>query len=171
MSKAALRNFNGLASWRSAENSLQSVNVTMPSAASVALREPKVSGPSIHLPAFACEPAIAAIRRAPLLARSPQASNHISFGQCGSLLICQADAGSQRRVQRPSRVWRGDRSRRGVSAGGGTGCIVYRKLTNFHGPSATPTGIMVRCSVSMQLSRQPALTCVSEAPRAGQRAS
>ena len=28
---AALRNFNGLASWRNAENSLQSVNLTMPS--------------------------------------------------------------------------------------------------------------------------------------------
>ena len=28
---AALRNFNGLASWKNAENSLQSVNLTMPS--------------------------------------------------------------------------------------------------------------------------------------------
>ena len=27
---AALRNFNGLASWKNAENSLQSVNLTMP---------------------------------------------------------------------------------------------------------------------------------------------
>ena len=27
---AALRNFNGLVSWRNAENSLQSVNVTIP---------------------------------------------------------------------------------------------------------------------------------------------
>ena len=27
---AALRNFNGLASWRNAENSLQSVNLTIP---------------------------------------------------------------------------------------------------------------------------------------------
>ena len=31
---AALRNFNGLASWRNAENSLQSVNLTMPLARS-----------------------------------------------------------------------------------------------------------------------------------------
>ena len=30
LSKAALSNFNGLASWRNAENSLQSVNLTMP---------------------------------------------------------------------------------------------------------------------------------------------
>ena len=30
LSMAALRNFNGLASWKNAENSLQSVNLTMP---------------------------------------------------------------------------------------------------------------------------------------------
>ena len=32
LSKAALSNFNGLASWRNAENGLQSVNLTMPAA-------------------------------------------------------------------------------------------------------------------------------------------
>ena len=35
---AALRNFNGLASWKNAENSLQSVNLTMPTRAYVARR-------------------------------------------------------------------------------------------------------------------------------------
>ena len=38
---AALRNFNGLASWKNAENSLQSVNLTMPAVA-IAVRN--VSG-------------------------------------------------------------------------------------------------------------------------------
>ena len=33
---AALRNFNGLASWRNAENSLQSVNLTRPLVAKLA---------------------------------------------------------------------------------------------------------------------------------------
>ena len=35
---AALRNFNGLVSWRNAENSLQSVNLTMPRKRTRAIR-------------------------------------------------------------------------------------------------------------------------------------
>ena len=46
------------------------------------------------------EPANVAIRRAPLLARSPPASNHFSNGQSGCILNRQADPGIQRRLRR-----------------------------------------------------------------------